>query len=37
MEYDFKNKNDTYLLTDGRSYVKKSFWLDKEYILSIIE
>lgn len=32
-----KNKKDTYLLPDGRSHVKKSFWLDKEYILSIVK
>lgn len=32
-----QNKNDTYLLPDGRSHVKKSFWLDREYILSIVE
>lgn len=31
-----QNKNDTYLLPDGRKHVKKSFWLDKEYILSIL-
>lgn len=32
-----QNKNDTYLLPDGRSHVKKSFWLDREYILSIVK
>jgi DNA mismatch repair protein MutH len=32
-----QNKNDTYILPDGRSHVKKSFWLDKNYILSIIK
>ncbi|HBF6215051.1 Sau3AI family type II restriction endonuclease [Clostridioides difficile] len=32
-----RDKNDTYVLPDGRSHVKKSFWLDREYILSIIK
>lgn len=30
------NKDDTELLPDGREYVKKAFFLDKEYISSVI-
>lgn len=31
-----QNKNDTYTLPDGREHVKKCFWLDRDYILSIL-
>lgn len=31
-----KNSEDTYELPDGRKLVKKCFWLDKEYILNIV-
>lgn len=31
-----RDSEDTYDLPDGRKLVKKCFWLDKEYILSII-
>lgn len=30
------NSDDTYELPDGRRLVKKCFWLDKDYILSIV-
>lgn len=31
-----RDGEDTYELPDGRRHVKKCFWLDKEYILSIV-
>ena len=31
-----RNSNDTYELPDGRKLVKKCFWLDREYILNIV-
>lgn len=32
-----RNSSDTYLLPDGREHVKKCFWLDRDYILSIVK
>lgn len=32
-----QNSRDTYPLPDGREHVKKCFWLDREYILSILK
>lgn len=31
-----QNSSDTYTLPDGREHVKKCFWLDRSYILSIL-
>ena len=31
-----RDSEDTYELPDGRKLVKKCFWLDREYILSIV-
>lgn len=32
-----QNSSDTYPLPDGREHVKKCFWLDRGYILSVVE
>ena len=32
-----QNSRDTYTLPDGRDHVKKCFWLDREYILSVVK
>ena len=32
-----RDSEDTYELPDGRKLVKKCFWLDKEYILSVVK
>lgn len=32
-----QNSSDTYTLPDGREHVKKCFWLDREYILSVVK
>ena len=32
-----QNSYDTYVLPDGREHVKKCFWLDREYVLSILK